>query len=355
MAHHRKYSRPVNFVLPNTSQYDNQKKQSKEDFRIKPDSSSGEEIKTFYEELVSEPLTADHAKNEYSFSVSKCKRRKYKKESPSKQTSKARKFDRTRAENRLFRYAQEGDLKEFSKQYQLLEDMGVDVGNVKDSFGWTLLMCASHAGHEDIVEYILRTGVDTSFCNKKGDTAKDLALKSNHTDIALLLDKGAPSSHFETDPARVETFYCKECEKEFTDTTESKHKTSIIHRFNINKQNKLSTMYHLPENNVGFQMMVKGGWNKDTGLGSEGQGQKFPVKTVLKRDRLGLGSKTDDKAKVTHFGAKDTSAIQKAKNNNAVRERTMRQGTASRKARLKKERKDRAWERNLRHYMSHDF
>ena len=54
-------------------------------------------------------------------------------------------------------------------------------------------------------------------------------------------------------------------------------------------------------------MMVDQGWDRDRGLGHEGrEGKKFPVKTVLKRDRLGLGHGETGKAKVTHFGPGDT-------------------------------------------------
>ncbi|TGZ58815.1 hypothetical protein CRM22_009436 [Opisthorchis felineus] len=98
----------------------------------------------------------------------------------------------------------------------------------------------------------------------------------------------------------------------------------------------------IPPSNVGYRLLRRMGWadsaivddeddrgsitdhlqNSDVskinlelpssagGLGSRGQGRRFPVATVLKRDRLGLGiSSTKKVAKVTHFPAHDIAAV----------------------------------------------
>jgi hypothetical protein len=36
-------------------------------------------------------------------------------------------------------------------------------------------------------------------------------------------------------------------------------------------------------------MMLRSGWDGRKGLGPEGQGQRYPVKTILKKDRKCLG------------------------------------------------------------------
>ena len=81
-------------------------------------------------------------------------------------------------------------------------------------------------------------------------------------------------------------------------------------------------------------------------------GRKYPVKTVLKRDRLGLGSKGSQQARVTHFGPNDHSAVKRkhritkeGKKKEAVRK-------ISKRERLAKEKKDKNWERNMRIYMN---
>jgi len=57
-------------------------------------------------------------------------------------------------------------------------------------------------------------------------------------------------------------------------------------------------------------MLQGGGWDETSGLGPTGKGQKYPVKTVLKRDRCGLGcTASSSKARVTHFAANDNDAV----------------------------------------------
>ena len=91
-------------------------------------------------------------------------------------------------------------------------------------------------------------------------------------------------------------------------------------------------------------MMLRSGWQPEKGLGSEGQGQKFPVKTVLKRDRQGLGVEKESRAKVTHFGPKDTASVETV----VKTERKMRASTLSKKAQRKKLSKERRKERDFR-------
>ncbi|CAG5101374.1 Similar to Gpank1: G patch domain and ankyrin repeat-containing protein 1 (Mus musculus) [Cotesia congregata] len=51
--------------------------------------------------------------------------------------------------------------------------------------------------------------------------------------------------------------------------------------------------------------MLNNGWNDRNGLGPYGSGLKYPVKTILKRDRRGLGEKPYQKPKITHFKSND--------------------------------------------------
>uniref|UniRef100_A0A1B8XUA9 Uncharacterized protein n=1 Tax=Xenopus tropicalis TaxID=8364 RepID=A0A1B8XUA9_XENTR len=83
-----------------------------------------------------------------------------------------------------------------------------------------------------------------------------------------------------------------------------------------------------------------------------GEGRKFPVKTLLKRDKKGLGFHTDQKSKVTHFSANDNMAVANVK---IRQKRTERISTISRKEEKRKQAKEQAWERNLRTYMNIDL
>ena len=87
------------------------------------------------------------------------------------------------------------------------------------------------------------------------------------------------------------------------------------------------------------------------GLGPEGTGRKFPVKTVLKKDRLGLGSKQKSKARITHFSPKDLAAVATNKESK-VKPRIARR-TSKRKI-IEKQTKERTWKQNMRLYMNTD-
>jgi hypothetical protein len=47
-------------------------------------------------------------------------------------------------------------------------------------------------------------------------------------------------------------------------------------------------------------MMLRSGWDGRKGLGPEGHGQRYPVKTILKKDRKCLGSLKEEKPKIMY-------------------------------------------------------
>lgn len=141
------------------------------------------------------------------------------------------------------------------------------------------------------------------------------------------------------------------CQSHYSEDTVALHERSTAHLFN--RQDPLPpTRYHIPENNVGFQLMVKGGWDQEAGLGPEGAGRRFPIQTVLKRDQKGLGFHSNLKPKVTHFNAHDRSAVEQPK---GQRPRTERAATVGKREARRREAKAKAWERNLRTYMNIDL
>jgi len=88
------------------------------------------------------------------------------------------------------------------------------------------------------------------------------------------------------------------------------------------------------------------------GLGPEGIGRKFPIKTILKRDRQGLGKKGNEQARVTHFGPNDRSAVKRRKVNKKEKQRSHEPRKNSYKERIIKDKKEKNWERNMRLYMN---
>ena len=89
------------------------------------------------------------------------------------------------------------------------------------------------------------------------------------------------------------------------------------------------------------------------GLGPCGKGKLYPVKTVLKRDKHGLGlevsgneslSTHSKKPKVTHFAAYDSSSVK----SHTSTSRTESSSTLSRKERIQKNNKARRNEIDFR-------
>jgi len=261
--------------------------------------------------------------------------------------------------NKFLKNAQEGNIRQV--QELLSDNSSIDI-NVCDQYSWTALMCASHDGQIHIVRYLLEKGaLWRRHKDLQGRTALDLAKLAGHFDVVELLKSFSGQAKSKHNKIRKEacpsknnktTFWCSICEQEFTDGKKI-HEGSTVHLFNIQHKPQ-RTFYYIPEGNVGYQMMLKSGWNEDQGLGPDGVGRKYPVKTVLKRDRLGLGSKGSQQARVTHFGPNDHSAVKRRKV--LTKEGEKKEVTGSKKMRrwekLAKERKEKNWERNMRIYMN---
>jgi uncharacterized protein len=75
---------------------------------------------------------------------------------------------------------------------KLLVEAGANV-NHQDESGFTPLMEAAVLGYDRIAQYLLEHGADASLKNSEGETARDLALKEEHHDLAAILKgkKGA--------------------------------------------------------------------------------------------------------------------------------------------------------------------
>ena len=139
-------------------------------------------------------------------------------------------------------------------------------------------------------------------------------------------------------------YYCDLCKKYFSAKAEV-HKASVGHQLNLGPS-EVGTIYGISEANRGFQMMLGKGWNKEKGLGADGQGKKFPVKTVLKRDRRGVGAEGANVARVTHFDAFDSKAIEKPKKDPS--QRLEREATLSKRKQAELKRKSARKEVRLR-------
>lgn len=97
-------------------------------------------------------------------------------------------------------------------------------------------------------------------------------------------------------------FVCGVCRIQVTTMSERKHNASSLHLINVAAANKSppAQTYVIPRGNIGYKMLLRSGWEEGSGLGRDGQGMQAPVKTRIKNDRLGLGSKSASKLRVTH-------------------------------------------------------
>lgn len=228
--------------------------------------------------------------------------------------------------NLFLRYAQEDDLKGV-KRY--ISD-GIDI-NTSDHYGWTAMMCAAKAGNYKLVQYLVENGASLECKDYKHRTVTDMTKCKKILKYLHDHQTGHVSDSEDVKVPTFDKFFCELCKREFTDTTRQTHETSTLHLFNSKLKPKSNHIY-LPSTNKGYQMMVHDGWDEERGLGPHGAGYKHPIKTVLKRDRKGLGIKSG-KAKVTHFSPNDADAIKRPK---AMKERQMKATTLSKKVQRKK-------------------
>lgn len=275
----------------------------------------------------------------------------------------------------MFRFSQDGRLDSLKKSLFC----GYHDVNITDTFNWSLLMSAAFAGHIDTVEYLLSVGGEwRNIVDQSGLNAADLARSAGHHHIADLIEnyhthfcppsrEHSGCSHQEnghTDhsdnissvsESQRQDYYCERCQiavpLETSSAPHDKHTTSTLHQFNCQHHPSPHTVYAIPQSNRGYQMLLKKGWDPQVGLGSQQEGQKFPIKTILKRDRLGIGLRTREssKAKVTHFQAEDKAAIMSANTSNiSFKGKRFRRKKDIISAAIR----DKTWETRMRKYMS---
>ena len=301
---------------------------------------NGEEVSKIYQEIINEPSSSSTHTNTQLPKVRKNSTKKCVLKSPEPPPSfglllklaEANKFDLLRSH---FETHTEIDL------------------NTRDEFGWTLLMVAAVAGASETVELLLEKGADYTLTDRRGQSALQLAQKKHRRQVCEIIQDfservvikeedqaSACSRHHENSAG-----FCDACGFKYQDQTV--HTRSIGHLLSTSEGIQERTHFGIPESNVGFQLMLKTGWDKQSGLGPEGRGQKFPVKTILKQDRVGLGSEGErKKARITHFAPFDPKAVQRPEVKSG--ERTERKTTVARKEQARRKTKEVQKEINYR-------
>jgi hypothetical protein len=206
--------------------------------------------------------------------------------------------DKTRLVNALMKEAQRNNVAEVSALVPHCNSI-----NVTDQYGWTALMSAACAGALEVVKFLISRGADVSLRDKSGNTCLSLARRCGHLTVVQAITEGHRQSEAESQPPQIGhvEFYCESCKQSFCSTSREQHATSTVHLLSSRPHVVVPTIYSIPASNKGYQILLKRGWDKEKGLGRDGSGHKFPLKTVLKCDRKGLGGDTQEKAQVTHY------------------------------------------------------
>lgn len=262
----------------------------------------GETVKKTYDEIINAPSTSSATK--LSGTTAETKHRKIRNCTRPKRIA----FD----EKRLFRAALEDD----AASLELIK-LSPESVNTLDQFGWTALMMAACQGSLNAVKLLLRRNADETIADGRGRTALSLAQSKGHSDIVQLLQKDAivisSSSSDEDETAETKTentsIQCKVCDTNVSTGDLSRHLVSTLHRFNEKNAHKFGRHFGIPDSNVGFRMMLRQGWNRESGLGPQRDGHLYPVKTVIRKPRSGLGTRQPNTAKVTHFRPFDADAV----------------------------------------------
>lgn len=330
-----------------------------------PESSvlTGEEASEFYQEVLSLPQQNSRVIDNRK-TTSRCRNGKSVKTVKTKRTEKPKVSLGSKVGSfQLFQYAQDNEVELFQSA---ISSGHFDV-DMQDNFHWTLLMVAAYAGHWTIVECLLKRGAKWQEYSDRGMNAADLARSRGHVDLADLIES-FDSRHQDfggggevegvqypetsgqgSGKKRTRKFYCKSCQAVVTQSPRVGHDTSIVHLYSCQHPASSLVPYGIPESNRGFQMLLRSGWNPKKGLGSHRQGQRFPVKTVLKQDRLGFGV-PGGKAKVTHFSAHDREAVRSHRDKHKKEKRPSK----NKKDILQEQHRERQWERRVRTIMNHE-
>lgn len=235
-----------------------------------------------------------------------------------------------------------------SGKVELALKQGLDP-DARDPYQWTPLMVATSANSAECVKILKAYGANIHLSDRGGNSAMSIAKSKGFFQILSILKSENPVSSQEsrTNPESTESkdqkeAFCEECQMTFVDFPGRLHKATVTHMLKA-EQSSIRTIYGISEANKGFRMMIKGGWDKDKGLGPEGSGKKFPVKTMLKRDRKGVGAEDSARLRVTHFKPNDPAAV-----SNWFRDRRERETTLNKRARESKLKRDQRREKRFR-------
>lgn len=246
----------------------------------------------FYQEVIQTPPKAVHVKPELPAKLPR--RKKIEKIEFSKEV--------------LFRLAMNDEAEEIRSHIRNSHDPEI---NAVDAFGWTALMMAACEGSCNSFQMLLDLGADLNISDRCGNSAISLARKNNRQEILDLLNNQEiiEISDDDDDEEEDEAIFCPDCKIQISSASSKSHETSTVHLINCKfKGNTDIKSFGIARSNKGYKLMKTLGWDGSSALGSRKNGKLYPIKTVLRKGRSGLGIKQGS-ARITHFKAHDVRAI----------------------------------------------
>ncbi|CAO1314018.1 unnamed protein product [Diamesa serratosioi] len=189
----------------------------------------------------------------------------------------------------------------------------VDI-NALDLYGWSALMMACCQNSVNSFGKLLELGADLKIADKKGNTAISIALKNRCNEIMDVIENFQKRANevieiSEDEEEDNSQHFCSDCGIQISSRElRSGHESSTIHLFSCKFKESNMRSFGIPQKNRGFQMLKRFGWSGNTGLGAKQDGKLYPIKTVLRKQRTGLGIEQTP-AKISHFGPNDPRSI----------------------------------------------
>lgn len=156
------------------------------------------------------------------------------------------------------------------------------------------------------IEFVKATDPDASNTVKAvggktasiGDLYASIVLSSSSADSASKPEAASDEKEDAISPAekQPEPPICPVCSLPIT-TTLQKHEASLAHQVSLEHSYPPSA---LDRSRMGLRALESQGWDPDSrlGLGREGEGARFPIKILPKKDTLGVGAKQPANQKV---------------------------------------------------------
>ncbi|PNY23206.1 Uncharacterized protein TCAP_06845 [Tolypocladium capitatum] len=151
------------------------------------------------------------------------------------------------------------------------------------------------------VEFVRATAADQGMQASVPSAERGLLASDLYASVVLGAAKSGPASRTESPAAgteeepKPEPTICSVCSLPIT-TSVRKHEASLAHQVSLEHSHPPSA---LDRSRMGLRTLQSQGWDPDArrGLGLDGEGVRYPVRTTAKEDNLGIGAVVEEPQK----------------------------------------------------------